>query len=84
MVAFLVSYRSLFTSQTKPRPLRAVTVRTLPYSETSKQGPPYTGATAVNMHREGSENSLVNHQRNEIMELDRIHLRNEYSDRSYG
>lgn len=36
------------------------------------------------MHREGSENSLVNHQRNEIMELDRIHVRNEYSDRSYG
>lgn len=76
-----MSYRSLFTSQPKSRPLKTVAVRTLPYSEISKQGLPYIGATAaVDMDREGSEKSLVNHPRNEIMELKRIHVRNENQD----
>ena len=75
LIACLVSYRSLSTRHhVKSRPLDTFTVRTATYNGTISRGLPYTDATAIRLG--DSERSLVNHERGENLELDRIYVRN--------
>ena len=78
IIACLVSYRSLFTGRSRTRHLDTIVVRTPTYSGTINPGPLYTESTVIKLNRDGSKHSLVSHGRDDVMELNTVHMRNDY------
>lgn len=78
----LISYRALFTHDLKFGSSKKLSGQTALHENSTNHTIPYTEASAFGNGGRESESSSTTHGQEEVIPLDTIHVRNEYTVRS--